>query len=81
MNPTAPPDLPPGMVVRWHTTRSVGLGQIDHVTDGTVTIRPWLPTKSKEITTTPDRVTPLRDLTALLVSAMDTVRLLEQGLR
>jgi hypothetical protein len=81
MHTATHPDLPPGMVVRWHTARSVGLGQIDrHNADGSVTIRPWLPTKSKEITTTPDRVTPLRDLTALLVSAMDTVRLLEAGL-
>lgn len=88
MHPANEPDeqatnqLPRGSVVRWRTSRTVGLGQIDRIDpDGTVTIRPWLPTKSKEVSTHIDRVVLLRELTSQLIAELDIVQSLEQGMR
>lgn len=71
----------PGAVVRWRTRSSIGIGQIaDIAPDGSVTVRAWLPTRSKEITTTLDRITLLPALHEATRQATNTAALLAGGL-
>lgn len=71
-HPTSPP-LRVGSVVRWHSTRTSGLGQIAAVNaDDTVTVRTWLPARTVTVTVPTARVTPLPHLTTMVDQAAAT---------
>lgn len=67
-HPPSPP-LRVGSVVRWHSTRTAGLGQIAAVNAaGTVTVRTWLPARTVTVTVPTHAVTPLPHLTTLITT-------------
>lgn len=79
MNPS---DLQPGTVVRWRTGRTAGIGQYAGTDpDGNAIVRAWLPTRSKVITTTPDMLTVLPDLTEDVQRAATVAGHIAAGLR
>lgn len=79
MNPTS---IPAGTVVRWRTDRTCGIGQYHRTDpDGTCIVRAFLPTRSKEVRTTPDMLTPLPELTEDVARAATVAAHIAAGLR
>jgi hypothetical protein len=67
-HPPSPP-LRVGSAVRWHSTRTCGLGQIAALhADGTATVRTWLPARTVTVTVPTARLCPLPHLTTLIES-------------
>lgn len=59
-----------GHVVHWTRARTSGLGQVDRIDDGMVTVRPWLPTRSHTVVVPVVDVTPLWSLTTVVLPAL-----------
>lgn len=66
---------PVGTVVLWRTARSAGVGQVvSFLTDGRVMIRPFLPTASKELFTSPELLVVLPDLSEAVTAAYNAAQ-------
>lgn len=74
--------IQPGTVVRWRTSRTAGVGQLERLDpDGTAIVRAWLPTRSHMIRTAVDRLTVLPELTEELQRATSVAAHIAAGLR
>lgn len=79
---TTHPALEQGTVVRWRTSRTAGIGQLERIDpDGTAHVRAWLPTRSHTIRTAAGQLTVLPELTEEMRRATTAAGYIAAGLR